>query len=1126
MAWSYTGSGNNTTSSSWAVSHPAASAGDLLIFNVGWDDSVTTSGLTAPSGPNGETSVLIEDVRASGSATAVRSKVVYYIATGSWSASTITFTPSASEQWSAVVIKVPAGEFDASTPIGADNYRASTAAGAPSLPSLTAGASDGGGTVVGFLTSDTDNADSSVSGWTSRANTDRGAVGVNLWTRDSAATNNESISAATGWTHPSSREWVSNIYIVRPAVAQLTQAAYRFYEDGAESSSTAIAAQDTNITEDVSGGDQNIQLRVRLQETAGVAGASTDDYQLQYQYNGGTWYDVGDFGLASTLIFEDTFTEASNTTLASHTPDLGTSWTRLINNSSDMAINASTDRLDATLATGSLNDGAFYTADVTYPTADYSAEVLMVNGSTSDDTNTLGVRVVDADNAYYVIFNESFATLFKKVSGTITELNDAVTVPVDGEVVNLEAIGSSIKVYADDVVILSATDSSLTSAGKAGVGIADCFDSRGEDVSDQVLDNFKVYSFAPATPKVTGYNSASLTEGGATTNRLGSGTGSFVAGKIAEDGLVDDTQITASNYAELLYSITINASEVSAADTLDFRVLRNDSTSGVTYTVTPRVTISSGGDDHTIVTADIALGLSVDTTTITQNHVITTQDIALASRLDTTTINQNHIIAPQDIALGLGVDTTTVEQTHTISPADITLGLSLDNTTLSQNHVISPADVSLATSLDNTTLTQNHIISSADIALGTSLDGTTVSESSTIISPDDITLGLSLDTTSISQNHIIAVQDITLASSLDDTTLNQNHVISADDISLGTSLDTTTVTEGGTASIVLEQTKLGTWVTGGPTSSTIQPDNNITTGNLLILVAGLDGAARSVSSVTDTAGNTWTLVESVASPNAPTSSYVSLWYTVVSAGGGTRPTITANLSAGNNHGLILREYSGLTATPVDVTENAAANSTVSSFTSDTTSTPSQADSLVVGAAMVRSTSSSYTASSGGSFTNTAEVGLNYVKVLAQDKIITAASGQASSFTTSDNVGTYSTVVAVFSAELTVADDHTVAPDDISLGLSLDATTISQNHVVAAQDISLGLGLDNATLNQNHILVPQDITLATSLDNASLSQIHIVAPNDISLGLSIDTTIVTEPGAGTTRRYGLTTLGMG
>lgn len=247
MALSYTSSGNNTASSSWAVSNPAASAGDLLIFHVGWDDSTTTTGLTPPAGPNGEAAVVIEDVRVS-SSTAVRGKIVYYVATGTWSAGTITFTPSASEQWSAVVVKVPSGEFDPTTPIGADNYFESTTTDStPNLPSLTAGATDGGGTVVGFMVGDADNPDGTITGWTSQANTDRGAIGVGLWTRDTTATDSESISAATGATFPSARDYVSFIYIIREYQSSPTVSL--------NSPADASSASDTTPTLDFTGTD-------------------------------------------------------------------------------------------------------------------------------------------------------------------------------------------------------------------------------------------------------------------------------------------------------------------------------------------------------------------------------------------------------------------------------------------------------------------------------------------------------------------------------------------------------------------------------------------------------------------------------------------------------------------------------------------------------------------------------------------------------------------------------------------------------------------------------------------------------------------------------------------------------
>ena len=59
-----------------------------------------------------------------------------------------------------------------------------------------------------------------------------------------------------------------NIVNIAPAV---TQAAYRFYADGTETGATALAAQDTGYTADVTAGDVNLQLRLRLQSTSAAA---------------------------------------------------------------------------------------------------------------------------------------------------------------------------------------------------------------------------------------------------------------------------------------------------------------------------------------------------------------------------------------------------------------------------------------------------------------------------------------------------------------------------------------------------------------------------------------------------------------------------------------------------------------------------------------------------------------------------------------------------------------------------------------------------------------------------------------------------------------------------------------
>ncbi len=87
---------------------------------------------------------------------------------------------------------------------------------------------------------------------------------------------------------------------------------------------------------------------------------------------------------------------------------------------------------------------------------------------------------------------------------------------------------------------------------------------------------------------VKGFDSTHLTDGGATTNRLSGGSGSFVAGKISETGEVVDHQITASNHTEYLYSLTLIAADIALNDEIEFRVLRNGST--FTYNAVPQFT--------------------------------------------------------------------------------------------------------------------------------------------------------------------------------------------------------------------------------------------------------------------------------------------------------------------------------------------------------------------------------------------------------------------------------------------------------------------------------------------------------------------------------------------------------
>jgi hypothetical protein len=313
-----------------------------------------------------------------------------------------------------------------------------------------------------------------------------------------------------------------------------------------------------------------------------------------------------------------------------------------------------------------------------------------------------------------------------------------------------------------------------------------------DDWQLQFSKNSGAYQDVNGTNGLSGNNSFDLTEGDPTTNRLGAGSGSFVAGEIAETTTaVINHQLTASNFTEHLWSLIANSSQLNNGDTLDFRVLINGST--MTYNVTPRITVSK---TPPIVPQDETISLTLDTTTITQNHVVASIDSAIALTIDNTTINQNHALTAQDIALGITTDNTTVEEVTTIVPQDIALSLTENNTTISQNHILVVQDIALSLSEDNATITQNHVIASQDTLLSLSEDNTAITQIHIIV-VQDLAVGSGADNGSLSQNHILVINDLLLSSQIDATTIEETAetVIAPNDISLSLSEDSNTLTQ-------------------------------------------------------------------------------------------------------------------------------------------------------------------------------------------------------------------------------------------------------------------------------------------------------------------------------------------
>ena len=110
------------------------------------------------------------------------------------------------------------------------------------------------------------------------------------------------------------------------------------------------------------------------------------------------------------------------------------------------------------------------------------------------------------------------------------------------------------------------------------------------------------------------------------------------------------------------------------------------------------------------------------------------------------------------------------------------------------------------------------------------------------------------------------------------------------------------------------------------TSVALAPTANITTGNRLVVQVGVWGSGNpSASGVTDSAGNTYTKVKGF---KASDNTELSVWTAPITAGGGTKPTVTVTTSARADIGAAVLEYSGLStaagAAAVDQTAQSTA----------------------------------------------------------------------------------------------------------------------------------------------------------------------------------------------------------
>ncbi len=173
---------------------------------------------------------------------------------------------------------------------------------------------------------------------------------------------------------------------------------------------------------------------------------------------------------AQTVFVYDTFTGTTNTTLQSHTPDIGGAWTHA------SGFGNLTIQSNAIGASG--NNGAdLYTDGTTASSANYVVGVTVTfpNPSGNNYFNLLGRSDATGQNAYVARLRGNGTLTVAPVVGGIEQtaiINTLTSVPADTpHLWILQMIGNQISASIDGTMYGPVTDNTITTAGRVGFGL-------------------------------------------------------------------------------------------------------------------------------------------------------------------------------------------------------------------------------------------------------------------------------------------------------------------------------------------------------------------------------------------------------------------------------------------------------------------------------------------------------------------------------------------------------------------------------------------------------------------------------------------------------------------------------
>jgi hypothetical protein len=231
--------------------------------------------------------------------------------------------------------------------------------------------------------------------------------------------------------------------------------------------------------------------------------------------------------------------------------------------------------------------------------------------------------------------------------------------------------------------------------------------------------------------------------------------------------------------------------------------------------------------------------------------------------------------------------------------------------------------------------------------------------------------------------------------------------------------------------------------TGSAASLGVTPAANVTTGDRIVVEVGVwNSSAATATSVTDTAGNSYVeLLHFKASDKTE----MSIWTAPVTAGGGTKPTVTAKVSSKADVGVVALEYAGVsTATDASVLDRSAFNTgttgAAGAVSSGATQPATGANELAIG--FYLDSGFGDTLGGGTGYTTRAKVAPDGdIELLAQDAVVGAGSTPNPTFTTGAAT-VWLTSTVVLQAGVSGPPTAPSAPADVSAEAGNGSATVS------------------------------------------------------------------------------------